>query len=98
MAAYAERIRAAAASHLEVRAAVLILVSLTTATGLLLIHGRIVRPVGALTVAIRRFAASDFATPVPALPNHDEFAAMAEILQTFRQGAGATRRWTASPP
>jgi methyl-accepting chemotaxis protein len=90
MAAFAGRIHADAASRLEFSSAMLLVLSLTAGAALLLIHRRIVRPVGALTIAIRRLAASDFATPVPALPHHDEFAAMAEILETLRQGAGAS--------
>jgi len=89
MAAHAARIRMAALRQLESSSALLAAVILTVAGGLLLIRVRIVKPVGALTTAIRRLASRNFATPVDALHHQDEFGAMASVLEELRQSAVA---------
>ena len=94
MAAYAANVGAAARTRLHISVAVLIAVVLTVAGGLLLIRYRIVRPLGVLTVAIRRLAERDFATRVAELRHRDEFGAMATVLEELRQNSAAAE-WLA---
>jgi methyl-accepting chemotaxis protein len=94
MAAYAATIGATARGQLQISIAVLAAVILTVAGGLLLIRHRIVKPLGALTIAIRRLAARDFATKVAALRYQDEFGAMASVLEELRHNAAAAE-WLA---
>ncbi len=95
MAVYAASVRAAARTQLEKSIAALLAVGLTLAGGLMLMHSRIVKPVGNLTTAIRRLAARDFTTKVTALHHRDEFGAMASVLEELRQSAGSAE-WLAA--
>jgi methyl-accepting chemotaxis protein len=87
MAVYAQENRAKALTHLAISATVLVLASLGLAASLLVVRGRVIRPVGQITVAIRRLAARDITTEVPATRRNDEFGAMATVLEELRLSA-----------
>jgi methyl-accepting chemotaxis protein len=87
MAAYAVENRARAMMRMAISGIVLVAASTGIVVSLLLVRGRIIRPVGLITAAIRRLAAHDIATPVTASRRADEFGAMATVLEELRLGA-----------
>ncbi len=62
-----------------------------TAGGWLTVGG-VVRPLTAMTEAVRRTAAHDFTAPVPSVARHDEIGAMAAALEVLRATALTTER------
>ncbi|HEY1936104.1 MAG TPA: methyl-accepting chemotaxis protein [Acetobacteraceae bacterium] len=95
MAAYAAANRADAMRHLVVSGIVMLVVSLGIVASLLLVRGRIIRPVGQLTSAIQRLAAHDITTEVAASRRNDEFGAMAIVLEQLRLAAVEAERLAA---
>ena len=65
------------------------------AVGWLLVRG-VARPVAAMTTAMRRLAAHDMATEIPARGRLDEVGRMAEALQVFREALVESDRLAAS--
>jgi methyl-accepting chemotaxis protein len=63
--------------------------------GMVLVRRRVSNPVQGLTTAIGHLARRDFSVPVPRTGYADEFGAMAETLETLRQGAAEAERLTA---
>ncbi len=87
MATYAADNRTRAMQHLVISGAILVAVSLGIIASLLLVRGRIIRPVSRITAAIRRLAAHDITTEVAASRHKDEFGAMAAVLEELRLSA-----------
>jgi methyl-accepting chemotaxis protein len=90
--AYAADNRAGALQELVISGGVLVAVSLGIAASLLLVRGRIIRPVALITAAIRRLAAREIHTAVVAPRHDDEFGAMAVVLEELRQSAVEAER------
>ena len=87
LAAYASANRGDAIRQLAISGIVLVVASLGVLGSVLLVRGRIIQPVAAITEAIRRLATHDFATPVVASKHADEFGTMATVLEELRLGA-----------
>jgi len=95
MAAYAAESRAGALRNLTISGIVLVVTSLGLVASLLLVRGRIIRPVGRITSAIRRLAARDITTEVEKSRRDDEFGAMATVLEELRLSAVEAARLVA---
>ncbi|HTY69326.1 MAG TPA: PAS-domain containing protein [Alphaproteobacteria bacterium] len=63
----------------------LALALVAVAAGAWITVGGVMRPLSAMTEAMRRIAARDFATQVPSVGRPDEIGAMAAALEIFRQ-------------
>ncbi len=87
MQAYAAENRADAIRGMVVSGIVLAVASLSLAVSVILVRGRVIRPVHRITVAIRRLAANDITTEVTQPEHQDEFGIMATALEELRQGA-----------
>jgi methyl-accepting chemotaxis protein len=85
--AYAAENRADAIRGMVVSGIVLAVASLGLAVSVILVRGRVIRPVHRITVAIRRLAANDITTEVTQPEHQDEFGVMATVLEELRQGA-----------
>jgi methyl-accepting chemotaxis protein len=92
LAAYAADNRADALSRLAISGVVLVAASLGIVASVLLVRGRIIRPVALITSAIRRLAAHELHTEVVAPRHDDEFGAMAAVLEELRLGAVEAER------
>lgn len=64
----------------------------TLAAGVWLVGRSITRPVAAMTYAMRKLAGGETDIAIPSLNARNEFGAMADALETFRQAAIANRR------
>jgi methyl-accepting chemotaxis protein len=95
MAAYASVNRADAMLGMSIAGAVLVVAIIIMVGGLVLVRGRIIKPVRTITSAIRRLAAQDITTEVAALRHQDEFGAMAIVLEELRLGAVEAGRMAA---
>ena len=62
-------------------------VVVTLIASIALLIGRGIRPLGAMTAAMRRLAEGNTAITIPALGQHDEIGAMAQAVQVFRDNA-----------
>lgn len=87
MQAYAAGNRADAVRRMALSASVLVLAILGIVASVILIRGRVIRPVQQITVAIGRLAANDITTEVAPPTHKDEFGAMAIVLEELRVGA-----------
>jgi methyl-accepting chemotaxis protein len=92
LAAYAADNRGDALDGLAISGVVLVAASLGVAASVLLVRGRIIRPVAMITAAIRRLAAHEIHTEVVAPRHDDEFGAMAAVLEELRLGAVEAER------
>jgi methyl-accepting chemotaxis protein len=87
MQAYAVGNRAGAMRRMAISASVLVVAIVGIVATVILIRGRVIRPVQQITIAIRRLAANDITTEVASPTHHDEFGAMATVLEELRRGA-----------
>ncbi len=84
--------RTDAINRMMVNVAVLFAATLGLLFSLNLVRVRIILPVRDLTVAIRRLAAGDIESEIPAPRHQDEYGAMATVLEELRQGALESQR------
>jgi methyl-accepting chemotaxis protein len=95
MDAYAADNHASAMRRMAISGFVLLAASLGIVASVLLVRGRIIRPVSQITGAIRRLAAHDITTEVEAPRRDDEFGAMATVLEELRRSAVEAARLVA---
>ena len=87
MQSHAAENHADAIRRMAISGSVLAVASLFLVVSVILVRGRVIAPVRQITVAIRRLAANDITTEVPPPEHHDEFGAMATVLEELRRGA-----------
>ena len=68
---------------------------LLAVAGMLIVIGRVARPLAALTQAMRRLAARDVGTAIPGIDRRDEIGEMAAAVVVFRDSMIETSRLTA---
>lgn len=93
--AHAQSQAASARSQLAMQGLLLAFAVLIAAVGLLVIRGRIARPLGAITLAMRRVAAGDLETQVPFGDRGDEIGELAAALLVFKDTAAERARMQA---
>jgi methyl-accepting chemotaxis protein len=87
MQAYAAENRADAIRRMALSGIVLAIATVFLVFSVILVRGRIIAPVRRMTIAISRIAANDITTEVAPPEHHDEFGAMATVLEELRRGA-----------
>ena len=95
MGAYASANRADALRGMLFSGAILLAAGLGLGLSLNMVRRRIIVPVREITLAIRRMAAHDIATPVPAPTAQDEFGEMGTVLEELRLSAVEAARLAA---
>ncbi|PWC42806.1 HAMP domain-containing methyl-accepting chemotaxis protein [Azospirillum sp. TSO22-1] len=81
-----------AADRLMLMQAGMLALGLLIAGVAVLVTGRsIVRPLAAMTEAMKRLAGGDYATPIPAVGRRDEVGVMAQAVLVFKDGMVAAR-------
>ncbi|WP_431855607.1 methyl-accepting chemotaxis protein [Azospirillum sp.] len=86
------RAMTAAADRLMVIQAAMLALGLLIAGAAVLVTGRsIVRPLTAMTDAMKRLAGGDYATEIPAVGRRDEVGVMAQAVLVFKDGMVAAR-------
>ena len=83
---YAEAREADAADHLRLQIGLLVLGLLVGGSGFVLVRYRVIRPLLAISVVMRRLSANDMDAVIPGQGRHDEIGEMAGALVVFRDG------------
>ncbi len=87
--------KAQALREMQIAVGMITVVLLIVVGVLVIMEMRVIRPLGAMTIAMRRLSAGDLEVPVPVTNRRDEMGALGAALLVFKDAAAEARRRTA---